>query len=132
MKGLNMPYEELAMELVSFYARERLPRGVIDRVEMHQMVDNVTDSLIFALTTAVMGEDGGDEVADWVTVLLPIRPRWIPKWAWRRIPTRRARWELRVQPMWTYPHSNIKVPDLGQPVRIAVNHGLTHGDGQWR
>jgi hypothetical protein len=125
--------KHVCLDYVQFYSRTVLPQGCIDRAtKVDGYLAHEMDGLVFLLRTAVLGEDGGDEVSDWVEVLLPIRPRWIPKWAWKRIPTRRARWELRAQPKWTYPHSNIKVPDLGPQVRIAMDGGMTRGDGEWR
>jgi hypothetical protein len=123
----------VCLDYVQFYARTNLPSGCIEQAtKADGFIEHEMQHLVFMLRTAVLGEDGGDEVSDWVEVLLPIRPRWIPKWAWKRIPTRAARWELRAQPKWTYPYSEFLVPELGPRVEIAVNGGLTSGDGEWR
>lgn len=125
--------DEILLDLVRFYAHQRVPRGVIQRAtRIENWLDPVSDSLVYGLRTAVLGEDGGDVVSDWVTVLMPLRPRWIPRWLWKRIPTREATWTLTARPKWTYPHSSIQVPDLGPPVRIAVHDGLRRGDDRWR
>lgn len=124
---------QVSLEYVGFYARQQLPIGVLRHtLRTEAFVAHEMDALVFMMSAYVLGEDGGDEVSDWVNVRLPIRPRWMPKWLWRKIPCRDARWELRCRPKWTYPHSNIQVPDLGPEVKIAVNQGLTRGDGQWR
>ena len=125
--------DEIALEMVRFHAQQRVPRGVIERAtSIEQWVDPVTDSLVYAIRTAVLGEDGGDVASDSVTVLMPVRPRWLPRRLWKRIPTRQATWTLTAHPKWTYPHSSIQVPDLGSPVRIAVYGGLQRGDDRWR
>lgn len=128
--GLNA-YREIVLTLVPHYARTHIPSGVL-RANAEVAVDRELDGLMVMFRGYVLGEEGGDEAVDWVTVNLPVRPRWFPRWLWRRLPCREAHWELRCQPMWMYPNSTIAVPDLGHAVKISVPRGMDHGDGNWR
>lgn len=50
-----------------------------------------------------------------------VRPRWLPKFLWKRVPWAEARpvreVTMSVQPKWKYPHATI-VGELGRPLRM--------------
>lgn len=75
--------------------------------------------LVFELNGYVLTSDAGEGAKDWVVADLAVRPRWFPKWAWKRMPTRRVRWELNATPKWKYPHASM-VGKLGQPVEMIL------------
>lgn len=127
----------VTLEAVRFYAQQHLPRHFIeniDTVELSTYFDHVSEHMVMMMRAYVLGEEGGETAEDTFAVMLPTRPRWLPKWLWRRIPTYRAEVTLTAQPKWTYPHSTIKVPELEQPVRIAVRGGgyPTHDMVGWQ
>lgn len=86
--------------------------------ELKSLVDYETGNLVIRLNTYVLTDLAGPPAEGRVTVALPVRPWWIPKFMWKRIPTGRGTWSVKATPKWTYPSANVSVPPLGNPVRI--------------
>lgn len=126
----------LELDWQQFYARQGMSRAMLTglhREQFHVAWDMIRDELWATFTAAVMAEDAGPTESDWVKWLSPIRPWWIPKWLWRRIPTKIVDYKLTVLPRYIYPHATIKVPEIGPPVRIAViNHRPYNPLHDWR
>jgi len=99
----------------------RLP-GVMDTRAEFDLRRDARGELVMSLRAYVLTEPAGETAVTTRTVTWQEvrRPRWLPKFAWRRL-RREARTEvvhLRVQPLWVYPHSSVAVPRLGEPVRL--------------
>lgn len=66
-----------------------------------------------------------------MSALLPVRPRWLPRFLWRRIPTRVATWTLTARPEWIYPYSTVP-PQLGRPVQFLTQETARPHTIGWR
>jgi hypothetical protein len=96
-----------------------MPTGVYDLST--DLVTNLAgEELAAHVSGFVLAEHAGKPVTDTVRALLPRRPRWIPRFLWRRIPTVSAAWTLSAEPLWTYPQSSAVLPPLG-PGTSAVD-----------
>lgn len=97
------------------------------------LVKDTVGRLVYQLNAFVLTEsaDKPECKTDRVTVDLPLRPWWLPAFAWRRIPTRRARFTLAVvfEPRYRYPSSTLAVPELGAPVRYVTSYRLDGENG---
>jgi hypothetical protein len=71
--------------------------------------------LVAELKAAVLEE--AEQAEDTLLVDLPLRPWWIPAFAWRRIPTKRSQFTLTVDRKVRYPHSTVAA-QLGRPVVV--------------
>lgn len=111
MKVLELAFQQ-------FYSQARMPAG-LRRVEFESYANMMADEIIMQMRAMMLAEDGGPETTDTVAWLSPLRPWWIPKFLWRRIPTKHVRYTLTCQPKYLYPHATVRVPELGQPVRFA-------------
>lgn len=117
-----MAFEEAVLDAMKVGIVEHLSARdiALQRPELNVRLERLTDSLAFHLTAYLLTENAGPVVVDGPVVDLPVKPRWMPAFVWRRIPTHRARFTISVQPKYSYPSANIKVPDIGRPVRFHV------------
>lgn len=125
----------LELDWQQFYAQQGMTRPMLEGLHHEQFAarwDIFRDVLWARFTAAVLAEDAGPEVIDTVRWLSPLRPRWIPKWLWRRIPTREVKYQLRVQPRYIYPHATVKVAALGSPVRFPYQTATNYYTPDWR
>lgn len=122
----------IALEVGKVAVRQRLAQNQIvglQREVVATYLDMVSDSLVFELHGYVFKEQAGETVRDKISVKLPVRPWWLPKFLWKRLPLATGTWELSVTPEWTYPSANIKVPNLNSPVtKFYVGHNW---DDSW-
>lgn len=111
----------LELDWQQFYAMQHISDGLLGLHNEQFKVgwDFMREELWARFSAAVLAEDAGEKVEDYVTWLSPLRPWWIPKWLWRKIPTKPVRYTLTVQPRYIYPHATLKVPQVGAPVRFA-------------
>lgn len=128
--------ETVALDLLAVAVRRHVSRSLIvgaQRPTVEAIVDHTADSLVAALNAFVLTEHAGPMATDWLRVELPLRPRWMPRWLWRRVPCRPAVFELRVRPLWVYPQATFKVPDgrLGAAVMMAQRQPSTRV-ADWR
>lgn len=122
---------ELARVAARQHITEELLTG-IHHAELAAVFERVWGNLVLELNGYVLTETGGDTVTDSVTALLPLRPRWLPRWLWRRIPTRSVRWTLTARPVFRYPRASVAVPALGAPVRFVVADAARPTNVDWR
>lgn len=118
-------FEEINLDLLKVAARSHIDRHLFTGAQ-HVSFDirrHVFHQLVFELNAHVLVEDAGDEVVERIRADLPVRPRWLPRWLFRRIPTRRVTWTLTARPRWTYPQATLRVPGLG-PARMYVSKTL--------
>lgn len=81
--------------------------------------DHVANRLVARLNAYMLTEHAGGAVWDEVHVALPVRPWWLPRWLWDRIPSRDETLTLSCRPRWNYPRASVLVPDLGPAVMYA-------------
>lgn len=96
----------------------------LHHLEINEYQEEMYRRLILELNAYVLISDAGEGAKDWVVADLAVRPRGFPKWAWRKMPTRRVRWELNATPKWKYPHAGY-VAKLGQPVEMILAEPIT-------
>lgn len=120
MIGSERPWREIVLEQVQVAASEHLPRGVAATAAPDLHLDLAMDALVFTLRAYVLAEDGGEPAVAKATAALAMRPWWIPKWLWKRVPYRVVTEVATCQPKWTYPHASLEIPRLGPPVRLVV------------
>lgn len=121
---------ELTTEMVElmwrqFYSRELISRYQLEglqHAQLHAFMDYHMDAMVMQLHGYIMSTPAGGLMGfdHHVDVMLPIRPWWIPKRLWARIPTVRGRWykHVEVRPEWIYPQATVQVPDLGRGVKF--------------
>lgn len=109
-------------------ARRVLPPG-LHGVQLHHAVEPVLEQMALTLQAYVLGDQGGEPVSNSLTVTRKVRPWWIPKWLWARIDNETRTVSVTAYPKWTYPSANIKVPKLGDPVRVFTREASL---GEWR
>lgn len=118
-------HEVFDLDLLKVHAQRVVDRRLCEGLQHPQfevVANHTADTLVAQLNAYVLAEHAGRTVTDHVRALLPVRPRWIPRWLWRRIPTRDVEWTLRVRPRWTYPRASLHVPELGAAVRFAQTY----------
>lgn len=122
--------ERMQLDMMQVYAQERIAREMIvgvQHAQLAQMVDMVTDSLVYTLHGYVLKSQAGEMVSRQVSpefaMTRKVKPRWMPTFMWNRLHeelvTEKRKYTMVVTPEWTYPHATIKVPELGRPVEIA-------------
>lgn len=119
----------------AYYAQTVIPGQMLPGGIFHEHFSTTLpldfDGLVMQLKAYVLKNDGGEPKTASVVVDLPIKPRWYPRWLWRRIPTRKAEWVLTVTPEWTYPSADIKIPQMSPAVRLSTQDFI-RGDGEWK
>lgn len=115
--------QEVFLNHMHLYAQGRIPQGVYN-IRPEVAIDDVTQDLVAQLTAYVLSENAGPTVEDKVTVRRVVQPWWIPDFLWRRIPRKRYSFTLRVHPTWIYPHSDIRVQDLNNPVAVIQDEKI--------
>ena len=93
----------------------------------------IEDYLVLSLEAYVLAEDDGQpEVATQelrASFAVKIRPWWIPRFLWDKIPTKAEfqtkRVTMEVQPIWTYPRATV-VPDMGPAHRSRLVRFKSH------
>jgi hypothetical protein len=118
-------HEVFDLDLLRVTAQRHIDLRLVEGLQRphFDVISNYTaDTLVAQLNAYVLTEHAGRMVTDHVRALLPVRPRWMPRWLWRRIPTRDVEWTLRVRPRWTYPRAGLRVPELGDAVRFAQTY----------
>jgi hypothetical protein len=115
-------FDEVRLDLLKVAARTQIDRTLFTGA--HQVSfdirRHVVHQLVFELNAHVLVEDAGDEVVERIRAELPVRPRWLPRWLFRRIPTRQVAWTLTARPQWIYPQATLRVPGLG-PAHMFVS-----------
>jgi len=138
MVTVTMPgtdgFEEISLDLLKFQARSHIDEQLFAGAQ-HVSFDirrHVFHQLVFELNAHVLVEDAGPEVTERIRAELPVRPRWLPRWLFRRIPTRQVAWTLTARPQWTYPQATLRVPGLG-PATMYVSTKLDRPENQrWK
>lgn len=113
---------ERELDLLKIAVSASVDRQIFKGAQRHQLrfvEDYLGNRLVAELNAYVLTEHAGPAVEDRVAALLPIRPRWLPRWLWRRIPTRRVEWTLTVEPRWSYPNAAVQLPAVGRPHKLA-------------
>ena len=120
----RLTYERIALERRQFAVkRETEPRVLesLDRAQWRQFESFERDTMITELMEYILAYEGGTTATDWVVAELAVRPRWFPKFLWRRMPTRRVRWEIEATPEWIWPFATVRLPEsLGRPGEFMV------------
>ena len=98
--------------------RVLLSEGVmgLQKAEWSVALDNEARALAAGVIAYVLAQEGGQTVTATAYYWQRVRPRWLPRWLWRRVPEQREVTTQSAQPMWTYPQANIQVPELGPVV----------------
>lgn len=106
----------------------------MQHAELTQYTEFMFDQLVTQLTTMVLTEPAGHAARDYVKAALPIRPRWLPKFLWQRIPTRDVKWTLTARPRWSYPHCSVAFDKkMGSAVRMIAQDSVdVHGKPEWK
>lgn len=117
----QIAYEQLTLEHVMLYSRFALPQGLVN-MEFDMQMDVIANHLVAFLRGFVLGEDAGPTQTTQRTVCWqePVRPKWIPKWAWRKVKRtdHSETVKLSITPQYIYPESTVKVPALGRATHI--------------
>jgi hypothetical protein len=110
--------EEVRLELMKVGQRLSMPIG-FQREEWQVMVDHMAHQFVASLTGYLLVEEGGKPIERKTHYWQKIKPWWLPKFLWRRIPEQHEVAVAVARPMWTYPQASIRVPNLG-PVVMKV------------
>ena len=120
----RIEYETIALERKAMFVRRETERRVLeslDRTQWTQFESYERDTMVTELMEYILAYEGGATASDWVVADLAIRPRWFPKFLWRRMPTRRVRWTLEATPEWIWPFYAMRLPEpLGRAVEFMV------------
>lgn len=119
---------ERRLDYMGVYAQVSASEDMVagmHHAEMRDYVDMYTRHLVLELKGHVLTEATEGPVSKSSThtfrFTYPVKPKWMPKALWRRIPWAVAEvphtTTLSVQPKWKYPHATTVHP-LGQPVRM--------------
>lgn len=114
-------HETIPFEMIKLSAQAHVPALFVGAHEPSiELIDNhVIGGLVAKINAFVISEKGGPTVHDEVTVTIPGRPWWLPKFVWRRCPQFEKQFSLDVRPMWTYPESGLQFDALGRGVKFA-------------
>jgi hypothetical protein len=128
---MDLPHIDLTRR--QYAIQQRIDHRVLaEALDPELVVHDTLEHMVIALKVRLLTEPAGGAATDYVTALLPLRPRWLPRFLWRRIPTRSVRWTLSARPEWSYPRASV-VPDMGDPVRIVLPEPIhVEGDPRWR
>jgi hypothetical protein len=113
---LTSDIAEATLILQEVGGRHLLPATGLQQTEWRVALDNEARALAASLTAYVLAQEGGQTVTAYAYYWQRVRPRWLPRWLWRRVPEQREVTTQSAQPMWTYPQANIQVPELGPVV----------------
>lgn len=105
------------------YAQSRTSDLVLHHLTVEQFIEYEMSALVTQMRACVLGEDGGDTAERTEVVVRKVKPRWMPKYLWARIFNEYVQVKVTAKPLWTYPRTNIQVPDLGREVRIVLPGG---------
>lgn len=121
-----MSFEQVILRRLAVAVAQQLPSGVMDLKLEAQMerIRHVGEHLVVQLRAYVLTEKAGPVQEDFTVRDVAVFPWWIPKWLRRRW-TKTETFTLSVQPAYAYPSSSLKVPDIGEPVRIAIPSALS-------
>jgi hypothetical protein len=111
------------LQFQKFNSRIETPYGLLSGLRdatLDAHFDDMRNALVAQLNARVLTEPAGDEVVATTAVNVPLRPRWIPKFLWRRLSCRVIRTTATAQPLWAYPSASVGVPALGRPVRMET------------
>jgi len=99
--------ERIHLRMKKYAVRQAAPAHVVVGVnaDVDMFADHMMDAMVYTLEALFPAEDAGPPAMTRQRVLLPLRPWWIPKWAWQRVPCKDAAIEIRVQPEWVYPQA---------------------------
>lgn len=138
---MNRPGEiTLEWQQVAVQQVERDLPG-LHRVKATTQRDVMRDALVHSLTAYVLSENAGPPVRSVRTrreeFEQHVRPRWLPRFLWRRIPTRTCTVSVtaraEAQATWIYPQATVRLPDVLGPARFAVmpRSGFPMRDEEW-
>jgi hypothetical protein len=111
--------EVIRLELMEIGKQEMMSEVELLRPEWHVAVDYMGRHIVAALTAYVLMEEGGEPVVKRTYYWQKLKPWWLPKFLWRRVPEQQEVAVAVAQPLFTYPKANVKVPELG-PVVLKV------------
>lgn len=115
-------YEVVTLDMLKVAGAHHLDEELFAGAQRPELLlDFIAGALVAQLNAFVLAEDAGPVVAETVRVMLPHRPRWLPRWVWRRIPSVGHEFRLEVRPRWVYPQATVRVDGLG-PARLLVTH----------
>lgn len=112
----------ITLQFHQAYSHVQFPAGLVTKEP--EIAADLYGMLHAQLVGHVLTEAAGPRTVQGRTFDRKVKPKWIPGWVWKRIPTESAEFAVTVEPKYTYPHATIRVPELGKPVRIAVTSGL--------
>jgi hypothetical protein len=112
--------DEVLLQWQQVAAQQVLPSGLHGtEVGIHQL-HGASDQQVMWLRSYVLADQGGETVTKGLSVTRKVKPRWLPRFLWNRFNEEVRSMTVTVEPKWTYPNATIKVPRLGEPVRIFV------------
>lgn len=114
---------ETVLDYMQVAVAAQLPPG-LHRQDLRLVADATTERLTAQLSAFVMTQPAGNpvRVSRTISTTVPYRPRWCPRWLWRRVPERHDTRAITLAafPKFTYPSATIAVPALGAPVKFVT------------
>lgn len=107
-----------SLEILKFSTSSLISKMQMQNMEIDEYYDYIHDSLKIMITELIAAHnDDGGPVECWIDIPVQIKPKWLPMWIWKRIPTVERRYCMRAEPRWVFP--NWAIPTFGTPQKYV-------------